>query len=107
MKSAKQAEKTKLSLPPNPLQSELSPKSAKSPTQTSKLASAKGQASEDLLSQKNSLTQRVQALKAEVTHLEKDAKTSQKLAPLDQDDFEDLEREVKEVGCRNGVGGFG
>jgi len=95
VKPSKQAKQAKSGLPPNPLQSELSPKSAKSTAQ------------EDLLSQKDSLTQRVQALNAEVKHLETDSKKTQKLSPLGADDFADLEREVKEVGCRSGDSGFG
>ncbi len=45
----------------------------------------------------DSLSRRVQELGDQMTHLEKDAKVTQKLAPIAKDDFVDLEREVKEV----------
>ena len=45
----------------------------------------------------DSLSRRVQELGDQMKHLEKDAKVTQKLAPIAKDDFVDLEREVKEV----------
>ena len=58
----------------------------------------KKQASTALLAQTpDALSRRVQELGDQMKHLEKDAKVTQKLAPIAKDDFADLEREVKEV----------